>query len=557
MTRTEGLLARASDLDDAAAFIASAAAEAVDATRGVVLHKSPLDDDWYARGAGEARLTPPLPGESATLAWWLTEQGQVVLLNDVNTDPRFVASSTGPVRSLLAQPLRERDGDLAAVLVLLDKRPGPFTPADSDAVARLAEGAGRALEQAGLFALTDQALARRARQLGALQRAARNLNTSLEAGAIGRRALAAVVELTGAEAALVALSVERDKPVFQARGAGSNAATATQLLERARTLKQPRSEAAHLLSGAAASLLVPVRRSGETLGVIAVESRNPGAFETQDWPALTALADHIAVAVDNARLFEEIRQEEARTGLILRTLADGLLTTDAQGTITNINPAAELLTGRETAEVVGRSFREVLGCPEDEDPRCQVEETLRTGQVVRDTRWPLVGRDGQERILSVSAAPMMRTDHPDGMVLVLRDVTERESLERFQRELTAAFSHGLRTPLASILAAADMLLAGDGWPEAQRARLETIRGQAKRLNDFTERTLDVQRLDAGRWQLDIRPLPAELVTEDAVTRRARQCLAARSACACRAGAWWCGATRAPSKRCWTTCWRTH
>ena len=98
-------------------------------------------------------------------------------------------------------------------------------------------------------------------------------------------------------------------------------------------------------------------------------------------------------------------------------------------------------------------------------------------------------------------------------MVLLRDVTAQDELERFQRELVAAVSHEIRAPLANIDVTVDLLL-GTAADATSRDGLETIRAQSRRLAELAARTLDVSRLDSGEWQPEPRPLPINLLIAD-------------------------------------------
>ena len=88
--------------------------------------------------------------------------------------------------------------------MLLDRRSRPFGRRDLDRLADLLAAGVKALEQAGLLARTDRALARRAAQLAAIQRTARDLNATLDPAKIVSLTLTCAMEITGAEAGLAA-----------------------------------------------------------------------------------------------------------------------------------------------------------------------------------------------------------------------------------------------------------------------------------------------------------------------------------------------------------------
>jgi GAF domain-containing protein/ActR/RegA family two-component response regulator len=72
------------------------------------------------------------------------------------------------------------------------------------------------------------------------------------------------------------------------------------------------------LEGARSELAVPMVIRGKTIGVLNVESTEPGHFKERDERILTRIAAAIAIALDNARLFDEVKRNEERLGLVLK-----------------------------------------------------------------------------------------------------------------------------------------------------------------------------------------------------------------------------------------------
>ena len=116
------------------------------------------------------------------------------------------------------------------------------------------------------------------------------------------------------------------------------------------------------------------------------------------------------------------------------------------------------------------------------------------------------------KTFDVTAAPM-----PDGgAVAVLRDLTERELLEKTRRDFIANVSHELRTPLTSIQGYSETLLDTVAEDSPQREFLEIIRKNAARMARLTEDLLALARVESGEQRFDIQPvLPSDLLREAA------------------------------------------
>ena len=93
-----------------------------------------------------------------------------------------------------------------------------------------------------------------------------------------------------------------------------------------------------------------------------------------------------------------------------------------------------------------------------------------------------------------------------GRIFVLRDVTAEREAERLKSELVSTVSHELRTPLASILGFAELLETREYDRETQKRHLQTINAQARRLTTLIDDFLDLQRIEQGRFRLNLEPV---------------------------------------------------
>jgi diguanylate cyclase (GGDEF)-like protein/PAS domain S-box-containing protein len=194
--------------------------------------------------------------------------------------------------------------------------------------------------------------------------------------------------------------------------------------------------------GVLSTVSVPIFREGRCLGVLNVGGARVDAFSPPRVRFLEALAAHLSVAIDNARLFAELRRElaerrraeealtESERGLraLVGSLDDTVYEFDAQGTYLNVWTGDERLLLRPKAELLGRCVVEVMG---DEVGRAYIEDlrrVLRTGRseaveyaldLPAGTRWFLSsmnavrGPDGGHRTVSILS----------------RDITERKRAE--------------------------------------------------------------------------------------------------------------------------------
>jgi PAS domain S-box-containing protein len=190
----------------------------------------------------------------------------------------------------------------------------------------------------------------------------------------------------------------------------------------------------------------------------------------------------------------------------LSSIGDGVIATDANGTVTFINPVAASLSGWGENTAVGRNIDEVLHLVrEDTDEAIEnpITHALRTGETVGlENHTVLVAKDGHRLVVDDSASPVRDENGTiTGAVLVFRDVSERrkaqralddarKELERSNEDLSQfayIASHDLRSPLNTVASLTELLARnyGDKLGEGNKL-LVHVNDAAKRMAKLIE-----------------------------------------------------------------------
>jgi PAS domain S-box-containing protein len=200
---------------------------------------------------------------------------------------------------------------------------------------------------------------------------------------------------------------------------------------------------------------------------------------------------------------EELAAEKERLTVTLRSIGDGVIAVDTNNKIVVINKVAEEMTGWSQPEALGRTFQEVFRIVNEQTRQpCEnpVEQVLRTGQISDLANHTiLLGKDGSERSIADSGAPIRDAKSLIiGVVLVFRDVTERERIEkellRIQKiesvgVLAGGIAHDFNNILAAILGNLSLSLAADGLSAKIRGYLHGAEKASLRARDLTRQLL--------------------------------------------------------------------
>ncbi|MDH3348878.1 MAG: PAS domain S-box protein, partial [Desulfobulbaceae bacterium] len=137
---------------------------------------------------------------------------------------------------------------------------------------------------------------------------------------------------------------------------------------------------------------------------------------------------------ERIRAEDDLAEERERLAVTLRSIGDGVVTTDTEGTVILLNKVSEDLTGWSQEEAVGRPFADVVNIINEKTrlpAESPVEKVLQFSKTIGlANRRVLVSKDGIERNIADSASPILdKNKEVIGVVVVLRDITEEKIIE--------------------------------------------------------------------------------------------------------------------------------
>jgi signal transduction histidine kinase len=190
--------------------------------------------------------------------------------------------------------------------------------------------------------------------------------------------------------------------------------------------------------------------------------------------------------------------EYTRLQAILDSSSDGIIVTNVQGNIVQANPVAytwltRTLSPKESAQL--QETVQDLAQRATERPEAVLE---------------LTGLD-----LHLGAAPVTESGGVDAAVVVaVHDVSHLKALDRMKSRFVTNVSRELRTPITTIKLYAELLRRAS--PEKSQEYLSALAQEADRQARLVEDILQISRIDSGRLEMRIRPVPLNELTEAAV-----------------------------------------
>lgn len=204
-----------------------------------------------------------------------------------------------------------------------------------------------------------------------------------------------------------------------------------------------------------------------------------------------------------------VRDEREFIRAILGSMFEGVLVISPEGKVLFANPVFTGIFGAAGEKNQGRRYWEIF---RHEKLHGLLEKALTDRQGVQggiELYFP------EERHFQVQVSPIRAGENFLGVVLILHDVSSMKRMERMRTEFVANVSHELKTPLASIIGAAETLRGGALEDVEHRdGFLEMIERHSADLQKLIEDLLDLARLESGSRRLEKEPAEVAPLFED-------------------------------------------
>ncbi|HTV57248.1 MAG TPA: ATP-binding protein [Verrucomicrobiae bacterium] len=269
----------------------------------------------------------------------------------------------------------------------------------------------------------------------------------------------------------------------------------------------------HTLAQLGLHYFIACRFRERTVAVLGLGKTVDGDYLTSDdLELLFTIAGYVAIAVENARLYQSLEQKAIQVERlkdfsenIVESLNIGVLTLDLEGCVESWNPQLEELLEIPRVEALRRKLQDVL----PGDLMAEIASREPGEHVSGIYRFHLNTRSGRHLVINVSIAPLVGKDGTRlGRLVLIDDITQRARLEdqMVQTEkltslglLAAGVAHEVNTPLAVISNYIQMLAKQIPPDDPRQKTIERIVKQTFRASEIVNNLLNFSRTGASQF----------------------------------------------------------
>ncbi len=411
------------------------------------LHDAETDELFSRVAQGESIGEIRIPA-GAGIAGSVFRAGKGEIIADAYADPRFnqeVDRRTGyRTRNILCTPVWHK-GRSIGVTQVLNKRDGAFDGEDMRLLVALTSQAAAALENAHLYERVEKARREEAQLLEVTSAIASELQIETLLGKV----ISATTDMLEADRSTLFMHDSEHDQLWSRIAEGiavkeirfpATAGIAGACFSSRQAINIPDAYADPRFNSdvdrktgyrTRSILCMPVvNKQGTPLAVIQVLNKRGGPFGSTDEKRLKAFTAQIAIALENARLFEDVLNERNYNESILKSLSNGVLTLDAEQHLIKANEAALRLFDWRLDEVIEQPIATLLPEPENAWVLDALAKTVASGEVDIAVDAGLRLRGGGTASVNFSTVPLIDVnDRAIGYMLVMEDITREKRVK--------------------------------------------------------------------------------------------------------------------------------
>ena len=345
-------------LDEVLATLVKFTTEETGCDRGTLFLNDGSTGELYSRIAQGNIQREIRVLNTSGIAGHVFQTGPGVLIHDAYADPRFnpsVDEQTGYVtKSILCVPIRTAKGEIIGAAQCLNKKKGRFTLGDLALLQEMTTQAAVALQSTQFVERMQKT---REKEMAFLD-VVSDVTSEIDLGALLQKVMSEATRMLNAERSTLFINDEKTSELFTKVGEGlgateirlpNHAGIAGAVFTSGETVNIPHAYADLRFNPGfdkqtgfftRSILCVPViNKDGKTIGVTQVLNRRGGPFTDEDESRLCAFTAQVSIALENAKLFDDVQNMKNYNESMLESMSNGVITLDEDGKIVTCNLA--------------------------------------------------------------------------------------------------------------------------------------------------------------------------------------------------------------------------
>ena len=384
--------------------------ETLNADRGSLFLNDPLTGELYSRVAQGELIREIRILNTTGIAGSIFQSGVGEIIHDAYADDRFnskIDEQTGYVtKNIVCAPVKTVRGDVIGVIQILNKKRGRFTKEDLDIVQGITLQAAVSLQNAQGM---EEMVKSREKEMKFLDVVA-EVTSEIELGSLLQRVMVEATKMLNADRATLFLNDFKTNELFSrvAMGEGigeirlpNNAGIAGAVFQSRQTINIPHAYADLRFNPGfdkqtgyftRSILCVPIiNKDGDCIGCTQALNKKGGGFTDEDESRLKAFTQQVSIALENAKLFEDVAKERAYNHSMLTSMSNAVITINDEGKIITCNKSGlKILKIRDT-DILGKTAEEfftngrswilerIKQCEEEKEPEFLMDAEIEVG----------------------------------------------------------------------------------------------------------------------------------------------------------------------------------
>jgi len=440
-------MAAVETLDEVLETLVNITISELNADRGTIFLNDSKTDELYSRIAlGNIEREIRIMNDSG-LAGYVFTTGKSLTIHDVYADDRFnrtVDEQTGYItKSILCVPIKTVNGEIIGAAQALNKKKGRFTKKDMLLLEAMTMQAAISLQSTQFVEQVKRSRLQEMEYFDVVS----DLISEIDLGVLLQKVMAEATKILNCERSTLFINDEKTNELFSQVGEGLGATQirfpnhlgiAGTVFTSGESINIPHAYADLKFNPGfdkktgfftRSILCVPVvNKDGKTIGVTQALNKHGGPFLDEDESRLKAFTAQISIALENAKLFDDVQNMKNYSESMLESMSNGVITLDEEEKIITCNAAGLRIMKISAEDIIDRHSTDFFtGANAWVLKRIQRVEETQESDITMDADFEF---GGEELSVNLTVLPLISVDQKKlGSMIMIEDISSEKRIK--------------------------------------------------------------------------------------------------------------------------------